>query len=80
MKYLLLLLGLLFGGPAWSFPPVHPDTARLRIRHLPAEGLLLTNGWRYHAGDDPTWARPDFDDSGWDTPSPPGPDVHCRRP
>jgi serine phosphatase RsbU (regulator of sigma subunit) len=22
-------------------------------------------GWRYHPGDDPAWADPDFDDSGW---------------
>jgi two-component system NtrC family sensor kinase len=32
------------------------------IVFLPAQGLLLRQGWRYHAGDDPAWARPNFDD------------------
>jgi len=76
MKYLLLLLVLLFGGPAWSFPPVHPDTVRLRICRLPAEGLLLSHGWRYHPGDNPAWASPDFDASAWDTLSPGRPRRH----
>ncbi len=26
----------------------------------------LADNWRYHPGDDPDWADPDFDDSGWD--------------
>ena len=47
-----------------------PDTAAIVIRRLPADGLLLAKGWRYHAGDDPAWAQPDFDDSRWDTLSP----------
>ena len=47
-----------------------PDTAAIVIRRLPADVLLLAKGWRYHAGDDPAWAQPDFDDSRWDTLSP----------
>ena len=47
-----------------------PNTAAIVIRTLPADGLLLGEGWRYHAGDDPAWARPNFDDSRWDTLSP----------
>ena len=68
MRYFLLLaaLGLLFG--AATAAPVPADT--LRIARLPATGLLLQRGWRYHAGDDPAWARPDFDDSAWDTLNP----------
>ncbi len=28
-------------------------------------GLTLLNDWRTHAGDNPAWANPDFDDSSW---------------
>lgn len=37
-----------------------------RIGSLPAEGVLLNQGWKWHAGDNPKWARPDFDDSAWE--------------
>jgi two-component system NtrC family sensor kinase len=47
-----------------------PDTAALRLNRLPADGLELQRGWRYHPGDNPTWARPDFDDRAWDTLNP----------
>ena len=67
MRYFLLLaaLELLFGVAVAA--PLPADTAVIRISRLPANGLLLRNGWRYHPGDDPAWARPDFDDSAWDT-------------
>jgi stage II sporulation SpoE-like protein len=28
--------------------------------------IKINNSWRFRAGDDPAWANPDFDDSGWD--------------
>ena len=67
MRYFLLLaaLGLLFGVATAA--PLPADTAAIRIERLPADGLLLQKGWRYHAGDNPAWARPDFDASAWDT-------------
>jgi two-component system NtrC family sensor kinase len=70
MRFLLLLasLYLLVGTSLATGVPL--DTAALRIERLPPAGLLLTKGWRYHAGDDPAWARPDFDDSSWDTLNP----------
>jgi hypothetical protein len=27
--------------------------------------IKLDSGWRFHTGDDPAWADPNFDDSGW---------------
>lgn len=33
----------------------------------PALQLDLSGSWRNHEGDNPAWARPDFDDSGWNT-------------
>jgi signal transduction histidine kinase len=32
---------------------------------LPPEGTRLNAGWRWHPGDDPAWANPDFDDRHW---------------
>jgi len=38
----------------------------LRVTGGPA--LITLNGpWRFHTGDDPLWADPNFDDSGWQT-------------
>ncbi len=28
--------------------------------------VALTGPWKFHVGDDPRWADPDFDDSGWE--------------
>ena len=40
-------------------------------RVLHDRGMILDSGWKYHAGDDPSWADPGFDDSSW-RPVPPG--------
>ncbi|ALW86699.1 hypothetical protein AUC43_17400 [Hymenobacter sedentarius] len=70
MRYLLLLAAVwLLTLPARA-TPLPADTAVLHVTRLPAAGLTLTKGWRYHPGDDPAWARPDFDDSAWDTLNP----------
>ncbi|WP_233168917.1 sensor histidine kinase [Hymenobacter sp. BT523] len=71
MRYFLLLAALwLFSGVATA-APLPADTAVLRIDRLAATGgFLLQKGWRYHAGDDPAWARSDFDDRAWDTLNP----------
>ncbi|WP_133272984.1 hypothetical protein [Hymenobacter radiodurans] len=74
MRFLLLLVacGLLFLSAAAA--PLPADTAVLRVNSLSPKGsqsgLLLENGWRYRVGDNPQWARPDFDDSAWDTINP----------
>ena len=70
MHYVLLLAACWLLSLSASGTPLPPDTAAVRIARLPENGLLLSKGWRYHAGDDPDWARPDFDDSRWDTLSP----------
>lgn len=37
----------------------------------------LNGPWRFHVGDDPRWASPDFDDSSWETVDlTPAPDAH----
>ncbi len=37
----------------------------LNIKSLPAEGILLNKGWKYHQGDNPLWAQATFDDHDW---------------
>src|ERR1700743_1266614 len=39
-----------------------PDPPTLR-----AAAILLDGSWRFHTGDDPLWADPTADDSGWET-------------
>ena len=76
MRHLYLLLALLLAAPAWAQTP---GTAALRIERLPPAGLLLTKGWRYHPGDDSAWAKPNFDDSRWDTINPARPRRELPR-
>ncbi|MFD1470600.1 hypothetical protein ACFQ48_20405 [Hymenobacter caeli] len=78
--YLFLLALLWLPGPPARAQQPRPDTAAVLVNRLPAKGLPLTKGWRYHAGDDPAWARPGFDDSRWDTlnPARPRPELPPR--
>ena len=40
------------------------------IDSLPTKGVLLDKAWKYQAGDNPDWAKPDFDDSAWESIDP----------
>ena len=69
MKHVLLVLLLVWSAGACLAQPKEglsqtPDTAAPRI---PRSNAMITKAWRYHAGDNPAWARPDFDASAWDT-------------
>lgn len=37
----------------------------LHIDSIPSEGLVLKQGWKMQSGDDPEWAKPEYDDSKW---------------
>lgn len=42
--------------------------------HNPGTGAVPLSGkWQFHTGDDPAWASPSFDDSGWEQISPSAP-------
>jgi signal transduction histidine kinase len=75
------LLTLLVGAA-----PLPADTAAvLRVNSLAPKGstngLLLKKGWRYQVGNNPAWARPEFDERGWDTLNPrPAPAGAARGP
>lgn len=63
MRWLLLtLFSLLISG--FSFGQSYT------IDSLPPQGILLDKGWKWHAGDHPDWAKPNFDDSAWESIDP----------
>ena len=77
--FLILAAGWLLSFFA-AAAPLPADTTILQVDRLPATGgLLLKNGWHYHVGDNPAWAQPDFDDSGWDTLNPSRPRRELPR-
>ncbi len=41
-----------------------------RIDSIPQQGILLDKGWKWHAGDNPDFAKPDFDASKWESIDP----------
>ena len=41
-----------------------------QINSLPTEGVLLDKGWKFHTGDNPEWAKANFDDSVWESIDP----------
>jgi len=41
------------------------NAGALHFDHFPPEHFLLDKGWKFQAGDNPEWARTDFNDSGW---------------
>ncbi len=64
MKILITSLILL------SFNLFSQNQAIFRIDSIPTQGILLDKGWKWHAGDNPDFAKADFDDSGWESIDP----------
>lgn len=64
MKYALGLCFLLL-----SFSRTVAQS-HLRISRLPPEGILFGKDWKWHAGDNPDWANPTFDDRQWESVNP----------
>lgn len=61
---LILFLSLTFSiGFAQKSNIFHIDS-------LPKQGILLDKGWKWHAGDNPDFAKADFDDSAWESIDP----------
>ena len=53
-----------------SFTVFSQNSDILHIDSLPTEGVLLDKGWKWHAGDNPDWAKSDFDDAAWESIDP----------
>ena len=66
MKYLPIFLFL------FPLTLVAQKSEVFKIDSLPREGvwLGLDKGWKWHAGDNPEWAKADFDDSNWESINP----------
>jgi hypothetical protein len=65
---LLLLLLSLCAGPLMGQPQAGNvasagEVPRVRLGESSVE---LAGPWKFHVGDDPSWAQADFDDSGWE--------------
>ncbi|HET9086001.1 MAG TPA: PP2C family protein-serine/threonine phosphatase [Acidobacteriaceae bacterium] len=62
---LLLLLPLLaLSAPAQSAPTPSPPVTTITLGQ---SIVALTGPWKFHIGDNPKWADPNFDDSQWET-------------
>ncbi|MCP9770235.1 hypothetical protein EGI22_20210 [Lacihabitans sp. LS3-19] len=42
------------------------NRSEFRIDSIPKAGILLDKNWKWHAGDNPDFAKADFDDSKWE--------------
>lgn len=60
MKYFFVMVLLVTTRPALA---QKPET--FQLYGLGHEGILLNEGWRFYPGDNPAFARPDFDDHRW---------------
>jgi hypothetical protein len=71
VRFLLLLLLSLFRANA-SLAVETPQNDKVSstdstvLVKLGESAVELAGPWKFHVGDDPTWARPDFDDSSWE--------------
>ncbi|GAB3949697.1 hypothetical protein GCM10028805_26400 [Spirosoma harenae] len=62
MKSIILLIVCLAlsGTTTWG-------QTRFRLDSIPPQGILLDKAWKWKLGDQPEWAKTNFDDSHWDT-------------
>ena len=37
-----------------------------QLQKVNERGIILDKGWKFHAGDDPGWAKPGYDDTNWE--------------
>jgi len=53
-------------------PVLAQDTTAgvFHVTNISKEGLTLDQGWKFSAGDNPEWAKPDFEDKAWLSISP----------
>lgn len=64
---LLLLFGLIARGQSVPVSDLSAPQATGPVPiHIGKSATDLFGPWRFHTGDDPDWARPDFDDSAWE--------------
>lgn len=62
----VLCIAFLVAGGARAAVDAAPVVVEPTATYGEDGGQLLDAGWRWHAGDDPRYAEPDYDDSGWE--------------
>lgn len=62
MKYFCAVVIFVLFLPHTIYAQVHIDAETINA----GESIYITE-WKYHPGDDPSWADPDYDDSSWET-------------
>jgi hypothetical protein len=64
------------GAPRTHTPKPAATIPSITVKGTIGDAVMVLNGpWKFHPGDDPGWAAPDFDDSSWgnqDLTPPPG--------
>jgi len=71
---------LLLGAFAAVAAGQEPKPAEVAPQHFAGgNGIELTRPWRFHPGDDPSWAEATFDDSGWELVDPRMPPGNLPR-
>ncbi len=65
--YCFSLFTLLFFSDVFS---QNAAPTAIDVTNIPSDGLLLNNGWKFHAGDNPGYAKNDYKDSSWNTIDP----------
>jgi serine phosphatase RsbU (regulator of sigma subunit) len=76
----LLGLALLLSAGGGIALGQEPAPARLTSAAVAEFGIIeLTRAWRFHSGDDPGWASPTLDDSGWELVEPTMPSDRLPR-
>ncbi len=68
--FLTLICGFSFAQKQAGSVPQVLKRAAFQIDSLPKEGILLDKGWKWHNGDNPDFAKTDFDDSAWESIDP----------
>lgn len=63
--FLLLVSSCVLAQSAGSKNQSSPDLTRAETITLGESSAVLAGPWKFHTGDDPAWARDDFNDSSW---------------
>jgi hypothetical protein len=67
LQFLVLLLPLsVYAAPVVDEPQNVASADNLVHVRLGESAVELAGPWKFHIGDDPAWAQPDFDDSSWE--------------
>src|ERR1700686_1108211 len=69
MKILYCLFLFTFSSVSFCFSQ-YSATSVVHIGKIPAEGILLDKGWKFQTGDNPEYAKPEYDDKAWQSINP----------